>query len=130
MRRHIKTLNAAALMLGLAGIASAAETSLLPLEPGTYVVSSFKPCQQAPLAAAVQFDGLSFSGPHASDCTSSILAHQDTTYQVATECRALGDGTPAKPVKLVESFRIASPTHFEKLGQGAQGEYERCPSFR
>lgn len=130
MRHLYKRINVAAALLGLVGAVNAAETSLLPLESGTYTLAGYQPCDTAPFAGVAMFDGRAFSGPHASHCTSDVLDHHDGSYEVSTECRALGDGTPAAPTTVVMQLRVVSPTHYVLLGNGEQRDYERCPAWR
>ena len=120
------------LMLGLlfgAAVAQAADRAL-PLDPGNYVVASERPCEQAPLAGVMAFDGASFAGPHASACQTTILARHGSRYRVRTQCKALGDGSPAAAGAVVRDVRIESRTTYA-VNRGKQAtEYALCPAFQ
>jgi hypothetical protein len=118
--------------LGVGTFACAApptSAALLPLTPGTYVVSTYKPCAEAPLAAVKAFDGKAFPGPHESSCISSIASQHGRTYQVSTECRALGDGTPEVPSKLSETIEVRSHSKLAVIAHGETVVYDLCPDF-
>lgn len=119
----------ALVLLGAACLSQAAQPAALPLDAGSYVVSSVAPCKEAPLAAVVQFDGRALFGPHESDCTSLVLSQRGRTYQVATECRALGDGTRAAPYRQVQRIRVESRTRLSIGDAGAEIHYALCPAF-
>jgi hypothetical protein len=121
------TLCWAALAVGT--LAQAAPTSSLPLQPGTYVISSYKPCEEAPLAGVKTFDGKALIGPHESDCTSSIVSHRGETYQISTECRAHGDGTPQSPSKSLETVQVKSKSSLAVVVHGQPVRYDLCPIF-
>ena len=110
-------------------VAYAGPSALLPIKAGTYVLSSYKPCAEAPLAGVVEFDGKAIFGPHESHCTASVLARHGRTYEVSTECRAHGDGTPETPSTGVRTVRVESSSRLALIEQGKPVEYELCPSF-
>ena len=70
-----------------------AQREQLPLKHGTYVLANIA-CKEPPLAAMMSWDGVGFSGPHASKCVSHVLSHHGSRFSVTTTCSALGDGTP------------------------------------
>ena len=110
------------------GLAHAAGRPL-PLDPGNYVVVGAQPCEQAPLAGVMAFDGASFAGPHATACQTAVLARHGPDYRVRTRCKALGDGTPAAASAVVRDVRIESRTAFA-VTRGAQATaYALCPGF-
>jgi hypothetical protein len=116
------------IMTFAAGIAHAVDAPL-PLNSGTYVVSSDKPCQDAAFAAVIVFDGHSFSGPHDSQCESTILGQQGRSYRVKTTCRALGDGTPITPSTVVQHVQIKSRSMFVLTRDNKELDYALCPRF-
>ncbi len=120
----------AAALMGAAGLCQAASPATLPIAAGTYVVVGKAPCKDAPLAGVTTFDGRAFLGPHSSDCTSTLLGRHGRSYRVSTECRALGDGTPATPFTQVQLVRVDSRTRFAIVQDGHATAYARCPSFR
>jgi hypothetical protein len=102
----------------------------LPLHPGTYVIASYKPCQEAPLAGVSRFNGFSFEGPHASNCQTTVLRRRGSTYRIKTTCSAMGNGSPAVPSGSVQDIHIKSSSSFS-VGNGKQRtEYRQCPAFR
>ena len=121
---------AAFLLLGVATVSQAATSALLPLDAGVYVVSTTTPCADAPLAGVARFDGLALSGPHESDCTSTVLSRQARTYRISTTCRALGDGSAATPTSQDQTVRVESRTRFAMVDHGTETDYARCPSFK
>ncbi len=68
----------------------------LTLKHGTYVLEG-SPCKEPPFAAMKAWDGIGFSGPHASKCTTHVLSHQSNHFGISTACTAIGDGTPNPP---------------------------------
>ena len=115
--------------LAVGSLVQAAPATLIPLEPGTYVVSSFKPCEEAPLAGVKAFDGKAFIGPHESKCTSSVMSRHGQTYQVSTKCLAHGDGSPEKPTRSLETMQISSPSSLAVMVHGEAVQYELCLKF-
>ena len=111
-------------------LVQAAPDLLLPLKPGTYVVSSYKPCEEAPLAGVMVFDGKAFAGPHESSCSSAVVSRHGKTYDVVTECRAHGDGTPQTPTKWSQSMRLESSSSFAVTVNGQPVRYDLCTKFR
>ncbi len=116
-----------ALLFGM-GFAHATD-GLLPLDAGTYVVASYTPCEEAPLAGVTSFDGASFVGPHDSDCQTTILEQHGADYRVSVRCKALGDGTPTVPKPFVEGVRIKTRTSFVLTHDDAEMEFALCPAF-
>lgn len=97
----------------------------LPIEPGTYVrEGSF--CANAPFAAIFTYDGHDFAGPHSNDCDSRVVSLDGTTYQVATTCRALGDGTPTAPETEIAWVRVKSQVSVQVDRRGDSAAYRRC----
>ena len=70
-----------------------AQDAGLSLKHGIYVDASVS-CKEPPFAVMRSWDGVGFSGPHASRCISKVLSHQGSEYRVSTSCSAIGDGTP------------------------------------
>jgi hypothetical protein len=68
----------------------------LILKHGTYVLEG-SPCKEPPFAAMKSWDGIGFSGPHASKCTTRVLSHHSEQFNISTACTAIGDGTPNPP---------------------------------
>ena len=118
------------ILLAATTLSQAATTALLPIASGTYAVAGSKPCRDAPLAGVAQFDGRALHGPHGSDCTSSLLGRHGRTCRISTTCRALGDGSPARPDTQVRTVRVESRTRFAVIAGGARTDYARCASFR
>lgn len=116
------------LLLG-AGVARAAGIAL-PLDAGTYVVGSYKPCAEAPFAGVKDYDGKSFSGPHDAGCQTVALDRRDATYRLKTTCKSAGDGTPVTPTGFVEEVRVESRTAFVVIHGKDHVEYTLCPTFR
>lgn len=110
-----------------AGLARA--TDGLPLNAGTYVLTSYKPCAEAPFAGVKDFDGTSFGGPHDSDCHTVILSRHSASYRVMRTCNAAGDGTPVTQTGFVEKVRIESRTAFVVTHGKQQLDYTLCPTF-
>jgi hypothetical protein len=129
MRRLRINCGLCAVVLWAANSAHAGPGSLLPLQPGPYVVSSYKPCEEAPLAAVVQFDGRAIFGPHESNCTISIESHKGRSYRLSTECQANGDGSAASPTKALRTVRIESKVKFSVVSLGSPVAYELCVGF-
>ena len=111
------------------GMSFARATDSLPLDTGTYVVTSYKPCTDAPFAGVKDFDGTSFGGPHDSDCQTVILARHGASYRVKTTCNGAGDGTPVTAGGLLEQVRIESRTAFVLTHGQQHREYTLCPTF-
>lgn len=101
----------------------------LPLQAGTYVVSSYRPCQEAPLAGVTRYNGLSFEGPHASNCQTSLLRQRGSSYRVKTTCTAMGDGSPAVQSASVQDIRVKSRTALVVDHGKKKIEYGLCPGF-
>jgi hypothetical protein len=121
--------NVCALALSVGTLACAAPSALLPLNPGTYVVSSYKPCEEAPLAGTKEFDGKTFVGPNESQCTSSVVSHHGNAYRVSTRCSAHGDGTPETPTRWTQTVHVESASGFDAVLDGKSVRYELCPAF-
>lgn len=128
---HRSMIHAASIsaLVAATGVAQAADAPLLPLDAGTYVVSDYTPCQEAPLAGVMQFDGHAFSGPHASSCHSVVLDHKGSSYRVRTKCTANGDGSPAAPHSETTAVRIESRTRLMLNHDGKDIEYALCPAL-
>jgi hypothetical protein len=128
IRSNLETkLCAVALCVG--SVAYAGPAALLPLNPGTYVLASYEPCEEAPLAGVVEFDGKAIFGPHESRCTASVVSHRGSTYRVSTECAAHGDGTPQTPSRWVRTVHVESESRLAVIAQGKPVEYQLCPAF-
>ncbi len=80
----------AALIMPLAAVAQDAPLSL---KHGIYVAKPSS-CKGAPNARILQWDGVGFSGAHSSRCTTRVLSHLGTRYELSTTCSAMGDGSP------------------------------------
>ena len=70
-----------------------ADHDQLSLKQGTYVVAS-SDCKEPAFAVMKSWDGVGFSGPHSSKCTSRVLSRHGNQFTMSTTCAALGDGTP------------------------------------
>ena len=91
--------------------AQAAHGAALPLEAGVYVRDGV-PCHDAPFAALIQYDGASFSGPHSSDCTTTVVNRNGAkSYSLQTTCHAAGDGSAAAGSTEKETLTVLSPSH-------------------
>lgn len=110
------------------GFARAADAPL-PLKAGSYVIASYTPCDEAPLAGVTSFDGASFVGPHDADCQTAVLSHRGTRYRVQVTCKAMGDGTPIAPTSYRQDVRIKSQTRFVVTREHREIEYALCPAF-
>lgn len=128
MRHYLGTTMATVLSCAT-GLACAADAPGLPLDAGIYVVTGYKPCNSAPFAGVRQFDGRSFSGPHASACESTILEHSGANYRVKTDCQALGNGAPAPASSEVVDVRVKSRTSFFLVHDNRTLEFALCPAF-
>lgn len=85
---------AATLMTALVmPLAAVAQSAPLSLKQGVYVARPY-PCKGAPNTAILQWDGTGFSGAHSSKCTTRVLSHVGTRYDLSTTCSAMGDGSP------------------------------------
>jgi hypothetical protein len=89
--------------------AQAGAKDLLPIEHGTYVREGVD-AADPPFAAIFEYDGATISGPHSSQCTSTVTSHEDEKYLLSTTCNALGDGTPAAPYTEEERVVVRSAT--------------------
>ncbi len=128
MRRSLPLSKLMLILVFGAGFAQAADAPL-PLQPGTYVLASYKPCEEVALAGVISFDGNSFVGPHDSDCQTTILDQQASTYRVAIRCKALGDGTPTPPRDSFARVRIDSSTSFSMIDGADETPFVLCPEF-
>lgn len=116
-------------MLFGVGFARAAD-GVLPLDAGTYVVADYKPCEEAPFAGVTSFDGMSFVGPHDSDCRTKILEQSGSKFRVSVRCKADGSGTPIKhPSTFIEGVRIESRTSFVFIKGAVETRFALCPAF-
>jgi hypothetical protein len=108
-------------------LATAASAAVLPLKPGTYVLSS-TPCGDPAFAAMFDYDGRSFSYPHATNCRSVIRAHAGRTYHVSETCSALGDGSASVSDTRQMTYTIVSDTRVRvSRGSGTVvSSYRRC----
>ena len=100
------------MLLAVSAQAPAQAKDLLPLAHGTYVREEFD-AVDPPFAAILEYDGSTFSGPHASACASRILDHDGAKYRISTTCSAQGDGTPAVPYTEKERIVVQSPTRMQ-----------------
>ena len=94
-----------------------AQDQAFSLKHGVYVQETI-PCQGAPNAAIIAWDGVGFSGPHSSKCTSQLLPQNKAHFQVSTTCLSLGDGTPdptGAKLKDIFQLRRLSSIRFEML---------------
>lgn len=83
----------------------------MSLRHGIYVDQSVS-CKEAPLASMRSWDGVGFSGPHSSRCTSQMVNHHGNEFRVTTSCAALGDGTPTPSGKVdVETITVTQLSH-------------------
>jgi hypothetical protein len=117
-------------MCVLASLATTTATAdPLPIHSGTYVIQSYRPCAEAPLAGTFHYDGKGIAGPHESNCMSKLLSRYDRSYRIQTTCRALGDGTPAQVTASTQIYTVKSPT-VVSVGEGtSQTTYALCPGF-
>lgn len=98
----------------------------LAIRSGDYVLAD-TPCREAPFAALMHYDGHALSGPHESACTTRLLGRTGGDVRLATTCRALGDGTPAKPSTFVARYRVDSPTSLTVIAAtGSPRRYRWC----
>lgn len=81
----------------------------LSLKHGTYVLESAE-CKEPPFAAMISWDGVGFSGPHASRCTSRVLNRHGNQFALSTTCSALGDGTPDSS-RYIDNFSLTRLTN-------------------
>ena len=125
--RLVSAVTAIAVGLGCSSASLAVESSV-PIAAGDYAVEGSS-CATVALAELMHYDGHNFSGAHASQCKSATRTHRGTRFTVATTCRALGDGTPARPDTRIERLAVISRTRFVSLparvGQSAI-IYVRC----
>lgn len=77
----------------LACLPCVAVSQQLSIWAGVYVREP-APCQEAPNASILFWDGVGISGPHSSHCTSVVLRKNGRRYNIRTSCSALGDGSP------------------------------------
>jgi hypothetical protein len=113
--------------LGAAGAQGA-----VPIMPGDYVRDDVQ-CQDAPFAALPIFDGKAFSGPHESDCTTTVVSRTGRQYRLKTTCRAAGDGSPQAPYTEAQTVTVPSPSRLtfgHETGTGAmdRAAYRLCPA--
>jgi hypothetical protein len=111
-------------------LGAASTQAAVPITPGDYVRDGVQ-CQDAPFAALLKFDGKAFSGPHESNCTTSIVGRTGHQYRLTTTCRAAGDGSPQAPYTETQTVNVLSPSHFifgHKTGTGAmdRAAYRLC----
>lgn len=104
--------------------AHATSNDLLPIERGTYVRDGAD-ATDPPFVAMLAYDGSSFSGPHSSACTSTLLEHRDANYRVSTTCLADGDGTPAAPHTEQADIVVQSTTRL-RFSHGDDTAIYRC----
>ena len=106
-----------------------AQEDQLLLKHGTYVQEPNE-CKDPPLAAMMYWDGVGFSGPHSSACTSSVLSHHGKQFSVSTSCTSLGDGTPNPSGQpYVEAFslaRLSSARFVMSKDKQTQSTYRWC----
>lgn len=101
----------------------------LTIRAGVYVREPAQ-CQEAPNASTLFWDGVGFSGPHSSHCTSAVFRKNVRRYNIRTSCSALGDGSPNPGgAPFTQSFALTrlSTTRFtiDKDNQ-PQGTYRWC----
>jgi hypothetical protein len=111
------------------GLALFAQYPKLTIKPGIYVREPAQ-CQGAPNASIMSWDGVGFSGPHSSQCKTTVLHKNDTTYEISDSCSALGDGSPNPGgTPFVESFvlTLLSDTRFTVARESQpKGTYRWC----
>ncbi len=122
---------AAPAVAAVALIAFSAQAAL-PITPGAYVRDGV-PCQDAPLAAVLAYDGKTFSGPHESDCATTVLSRRGQTYRLKTTCHAAGDGSPAAASTQAQTVTVRSASHITfghttGAGQTDRAGYRLCPA--
>jgi hypothetical protein len=98
-----------------------AQTQPLSLKQGVYVPITYE-CFEAPHAAILSWDGVGFSGPHSSKCTSDFETKDGKLFQVSTKCYALGDGS-LDTSGHVDTFTLSrqSSDRFEMVKAGTRG---------
>jgi len=109
--------------------ATSTQAAVLPLRPGTFVLTGV-PCRHAAFGALFTYDGRQFSYPHASGCRSVILSQTGRAYRLSETCSTLGDGSPTARVTTITSYKITSPTHLwvgNRNGR-ASASYRWCRS--
>ena len=101
----------------------------LTIKRGVYVREPAQ-CKEAPNAAIMSWDGVGFSGPHSSKCTSSVLHKKGRKYEISTSCSSLGDGSPNPTgAPFVESFvltRVSNTQFIITEDNQPQGTYRWC----
>jgi hypothetical protein len=109
--------------------AAISQDQTLTIKSGIYVREPAQ-CKDAPNAAIMSWDGVRFSGPHSSKCTSTVLHQNGGKYEIRTSCASLGNGSPNPTgTPSVESFVLTrlSGTQFEIAKDNQpQGTYRWC----
>jgi len=98
----------------------------LPITPGTYVRAG-TPCNDPSLAPIFAYDGHALSGPHTSQCHSTLISRHGATYRVRTTCAAMGDGTEARAQSETQVFTLHSTTSLSRHNDRDGAEYRLCP---
>ena len=113
MRNNSFALKPVAVAMFLLTVRCFAQPEPLPLKHGNYVQESYS-CTRPPFAAMMSWDGIGFSGPHSSRCTTRVLVRHENRYSISTSCAALGDGSPDNS-KYVDSASVTlvSNTRFQ-----------------
>ena len=115
----------------LPAIASAAVAASLPLRAGTYV-STDQDCSNPAFAGTFDYNAGAFSYPHESGCTDSVVRRSAAGHYTLREtCRALGDGTPAKPTTQTIRVHLLSSERVEMTFAGQRPRtYRLCTTPR
>jgi len=118
------------LPLAAACFALSAGASTVPVAAGDYVRAGVQ-CRGAPFAATIHYDGRNFSGPHSSDCATTVVREHGARYALSSTCKAAGDASPARPYTEAETVRVKSASRFSfthRTGAGAidRADYRLC----
>jgi hypothetical protein len=101
----------------------------LSLRHGIYARAA-SPCKGAPNASLLSWDGMGFSGAHATRCSTHVVHKAGRHCQVSTTCLAQGDGTAIAPgADYSDQFSLnrLSNTRFELLrDHQAKAIYRWC----
>lgn len=106
-------------------VATAVSASTILLKAGDYGDTSFA-CNEEPNAGIASFDGRNFSYAHASRCTDTVKARSAGVLTVSETCRALGDGSPAKPDTMTFKMRLKGPERFDLIKGNVSRTFRRC----
>lgn len=105
--------------------ATEASAASIPLRPGDYGTVDLA-CDHQPNATILSFDGRSFSYPHASKCTDTIVMRSAGVLTIAETCRAAGDGSPATSDTDTFKLRRQGAERFALTRGTTTVSYRRC----